>query len=40
MKNQHYLLNKYVHLQRGIDDVEEYNKTFKAMNIMGMNNIY
>jgi myosin heavy subunit len=37
MKNYHYLSNTYVQIQ-GIDEVEEYNNTIKAMHIMGMNN--
>ena len=37
MKNYHYLSNAYVQIQ-GIDEVEEYNNTIKAMHIMGMNN--
>lgn len=37
MKNYHYLSNPYVTIQ-GIDEVEEYNNTIKAMHIMGMSN--
>ncbi len=37
MKSYNYLSNTYVPVQ-GIDEVEEYNNTIKAMHIMGMNN--
>lgn len=37
MKTYHYLSNPYVTIQ-GIDEVEEYNNTIKAMHIMGMSN--
>lgn len=37
MKSYHYLSNTYVPIQ-GIDEVEEYNNTIKAMHIMGINN--
>jgi len=37
MKSYHYLSNTYVQIQ-GIDEVEEYNNTIKAMHIMGINN--
>lgn len=37
MKSYHYLSNTYVTIQ-GIDEVEEYNNTIKAMHIMGMSN--
>lgn len=37
MKSYHYLSNTYVAIQ-GIDEVEEYNNTIKAMHIMGMSN--
>ena len=37
MKSYSYLSNTYVPVS-GIDEVEEYNNTIKAMHIMGMNN--
>lgn len=37
MKSYGYLSNPYVAIQ-GIDEVEEYNNTIKAMHIMGMSN--
>lgn len=37
MKSYGYLSNPYVTIQ-GIDEVEEYNNTIKAMHIMGMSN--
>lgn len=37
MKTYHYLSNTYVAIQ-GIEEVEEYNNTIKAMHIMGMSN--
>ena len=37
MKSYTYLSNTYVSIQ-GVDEVEEYNNTIKAMHIMGINN--
>ncbi len=36
IKSYNYLSNPYVPIQ-GVDEVEEYNHTYKAMQIMGMN---
>lgn len=36
-KTYHYLSNSYIAIQ-GLDEVEEYNNTIKAMHIMGMSN--
>ena len=37
MKSYTYVSNTYVSIQ-GVDEVEEYNNTIKAMHIMGINN--